>query len=264
MAFPYKKVLVVGATSGIGYALADQIAANGTKVIVSGRRSDRLQEFVQSHGSSLASSYTFDITKTSAMRAFIIIVTKDNPDLDCVILSSGVQRVLDFSKPNDLDLENFEDELMVNYTAQVHLSNHFVRLFADKTCPTALVFVSSGLGLVPLPRVPGYSASKAALHTFVLCLRKQISETHKHMSIIEIIPPMVKTELHDNQVGGQYGRKFGMPLEEFNKAAWEGLCAEKKQIPVGMTLGMCDGFEGMRQKAMENMVANVAKMQQGL
>lgn len=63
MGFPYKTVLLVGATSGIGLALAERMIENGIFVIAVGRRKDRLDAFVSKHGSDKAAASQFDITE---------------------------------------------------------------------------------------------------------------------------------------------------------------------------------------------------------
>jgi NADP-dependent 3-hydroxy acid dehydrogenase YdfG len=63
MPFAYKKVLIIGATSGIGEALAAKLVENETQVIISGRRKDNLDAFVQRHGSDKVKSKVFDIMK---------------------------------------------------------------------------------------------------------------------------------------------------------------------------------------------------------
>lgn len=62
MSWPYKKVLVIGATSGIGEALAARCVRAGSQVIVSGRREERLIDFVHQHGKEQSSVAPFDIT----------------------------------------------------------------------------------------------------------------------------------------------------------------------------------------------------------
>jgi short-subunit dehydrogenase len=61
MGFSYKKVLIVGATSGIGWALAEKLISNDVKVVVVGRRKEKLDEFVQRHGNDKASSIVFGV-----------------------------------------------------------------------------------------------------------------------------------------------------------------------------------------------------------
>ena len=62
MSFPYKTVLIIGATSGIGAAMAEKLVTEGSRVIVCGRRQDRLDQFVDKHGSDKASGIKLDIT----------------------------------------------------------------------------------------------------------------------------------------------------------------------------------------------------------
>ena len=61
MSFPYKHILIIGATAGIGRALASRLVQSGAKVTVVGRRKERLDEFVQEHGEDKANAVQFDI-----------------------------------------------------------------------------------------------------------------------------------------------------------------------------------------------------------
>lgn len=71
MTFHYKTVLVIGATSGIGLALAERMIENGSHVIAVGRRQENLDEFVQKYGEDKASSIKFDITNLAGIPAFV-------------------------------------------------------------------------------------------------------------------------------------------------------------------------------------------------
>jgi NADP-dependent 3-hydroxy acid dehydrogenase YdfG len=71
MTFPYKKVLVIGATSGIGLALAEKILINGSHVIAVGRRKDHLETLLQKHGAERVSILQFDITDLEDIPSFI-------------------------------------------------------------------------------------------------------------------------------------------------------------------------------------------------
>lgn len=63
MPFDYKKVLIIGATSGIGQALAAKVVENGTPVIVTGRRKENLDAFAKKYGSDKVRTKVFDITQ---------------------------------------------------------------------------------------------------------------------------------------------------------------------------------------------------------
>lgn len=70
MAFPYKHILLIGATSGIGKGMADHFIAQGLKVTAVGRRKERLDAFVSTHGPEKASSIVFDISSLAEIPAF--------------------------------------------------------------------------------------------------------------------------------------------------------------------------------------------------
>lgn len=71
MPFPYKKVLIIGATSGIGKALASRLVQEGSSVIVVGRRKENLEAFVHEHGKDKSTAVPFDITQLDKIPNFV-------------------------------------------------------------------------------------------------------------------------------------------------------------------------------------------------
>lgn len=264
MAPLYKKALVIGATSGIGEALATKFLDVGTSVIVSGRRQERLDAFVSAHGAgtgATAAAVAFDITRLSEIPAFAASIVKDHPDLDCVVLNSGIQRALDFAQPSSVDLATFDEELLTNYTAFVHLTTAFLphlQGVAAAGGDAHLVYVSASLGLVPtLTRTPGYNASKAALHSWITTLRQQLRDgagAARAVRVVEVFPPAVQTELHDekHQPDMVNGGDIGMPLPQYIDAMYAGLQKGDDQFAVGHAQEWLEtGFEAERQKLFE-------------
>ncbi|OCL05652.1 short-chain dehydrogenase/oxidoreductase [Glonium stellatum] len=247
--FKYKKILVIGATSGIGRAYAEKLIQDGKKVIVVGRRKENLDALVQKHGKDKAEAIEFDITLLNQIPQLALNITKAHPDLDCVLLNSGIQRAFDFSKPEEVDLSVLNTELLTNYTSFVHLTTAFLPHLQKQQNETSLIYISSGLALVPIARVPNYCATKAALHSFVLCLREQLKDGAGNVKVIEVFPPAVQTELHDekHQPDLKDGGKLGMPLDDFTEESWAGLVNGNDQIPVGIAETFFNGFETTRQ-----------------
>jgi short-subunit dehydrogenase involved in D-alanine esterification of teichoic acids len=153
MPFKYKKVLLVGATSGIGYAMAEKMLENGIKVIVVGRRKEKLDELVKKHGNEKAYPVVFDITQLNNIPQFAADVTKNHPDLDCVFLNSGIQRTFNFAKPETVNVETINEEITTNYLAYLHLTTAFLPHLQKQHNETSIVYVTSGLALIPSPRV---------------------------------------------------------------------------------------------------------------
>lgn len=267
MDFPYKKVLVLGATSGIGHALAERFIDNGIQIIAAGRREDNLRAFVQKHGDDKASYEVFDITQTDKAPEFAANVTTRHPDLDGVMISSGIQRGVDFSNPSAIDLTDFDMELKTNYIAWYHLSvaflPHLQRISKER--PSSLMFISSGIGLVPMMHIPTYCATKSALHTLVLVMREQLRKPFPDLRIIEVFPPAVQSELHDwfadaGKGSKEEARQMGMPMNEFVDTTWEKLKAGEEQPAIGGLPEMSFArFESARQ-AMFGQVAARARV----
>ncbi|MCJ1240432.1 hypothetical protein MMC14_008435 [Varicellaria rhodocarpa] len=257
MSFQYKRVLVIGATSGIGEALASRFVAEGSNVIVVGRRKEKLEEFVHKHGKDKSTAVPFDITELDKIPNFVTNITKTFSDLDCVFINSGIQRGLDFSKPNEVDLDSIQVEFTTNYLSYLALTKAFLPFLMAKEEESSIIFTTSGLALIPLIRCANYCASKAALHHWILCLREQLNESN--VKIIEIFPPAVQTELHDekHQPDIKNGGQIGMPLAQFTEEAYTALAAGEEQIPIGTSKSgfSGDGFEVKRQQAFHSMTA---------
>jgi len=250
MSLKYNKVLVLGATSGIGWALAEKIVQDGKHAIIVGRRQEKLDEFQKKHGNDKVSTFAFDITKLDEIPKFVKDVTGAHPDLDSIFLNSGIQRGFDFSKPETVDLDVLEMEFRTNYLSYMHLTTAFTPFLQKQEKETSLIYTTSGLALMPLPRCPNYCASKAALHHMILVLRHQLGNGPGNIKVIEIFPPAVQTELHDekHQPDIKDGGNIGMPLAEFTEEAWKGLVEGKEQIPVGFVGKAFDAFENKRQE----------------
>lgn len=256
MAFPYKKILVIGATAGIGAALSTRFIENGIHVIVTGRRKERLEEFVQKHGNDKAEAETLDITQLDRLPTFAREITARHPDIDAVLVNAGMQKGLDFSKPETVDLAEVDNEINTNYRAYLHITHAFLPFLQNqsKSRDVTIMYMSSGLGLLPMVHVAGYCATKAALHHFVLALREQLKTPFPRLKVIEIFPPAVQTELHDWFEDKEVGRAWGMPLDEFTDKAWEKLSAGEEQPAIGLADMAFARFESARQAMFQQIV----------
>ncbi|PMB65541.1 putative oxidoreductase DltE [Beauveria bassiana] len=253
MGFPFKTVLLVGATSGIGAGLADKLVQEGSKVIAVGRRQDRLDAFVQKHGAEKSSAIKYDVTDRNGLDAFVQRVVDENPDLDCVLLNSGMQRMIRLSKPAEVELDAFHQEINTNFTSVVNLALKFSAKLLEKQTSTALIVTGTHLSTVPSVAMPAYSCSKAALHAFIDCLRRQNQD--KSCKFIEINTPAVQTELHDYM--GDRGRSFGMPLAEFIDQVYPQLESLEEHTSVGYPVGISEddykSFVGTRQRMFDQL-----------
>ncbi|KAK0721018.1 hypothetical protein B0H67DRAFT_484230 [Lasiosphaeris hirsuta] len=230
MPFPYKTVLITGATSGIGEALAERMIASGIFVIAVGRRQDRLDALVAKHGADKVAGEAFDVADLEGMEDWAKKITTKYPTLDCLLLNAGFQRTLNFTTPSTISLPLVTSELVTNYLSPLHAITHFLpHLTALAPAPAIIILVTSGLAVIPLPRCANYCAAKAALHSMAWSLRAQLASpaspaTH-HIRVVEVMPPAVQTELHPQQADlvAEGQDKPGIPLEEYIGETWEDL-----------------------------------------
>ena len=165
MPFQYKKVLLLGATSGIGWALAAKLVENGVSVVAVGRRQERLDDFKKQYGSTgnaTVDTAAFDITKLKEIPGFAKEMFEKHPDLDCIFLNSGLQRTVNWADVESVDLDTIEMEMLTNYTSFMHLTKGFLP-YLQKAAPkpTSIIYTTSGLALVPILQCPNYCATKA-------------------------------------------------------------------------------------------------------
>ncbi|KAL0567174.1 hypothetical protein V5O48_014824 [Marasmius crinis-equi] len=217
-----KCVLVTGATSGIGRALAVAVSKlpSHPKVIGTGRRPDRLKELETVGVTPL--NLELD-TDAQTLKKSVHDVVRKQPDLDTIILNAGIQREYDFLN-TDISIENLYQEMNVNYLSILAvvagILPHFKELAAaGRQC--MVVIVTSGLAVVPAPHLCNYSASKSALHSMTMSLQSQFQGTNIHF--IEVVPPLVESELHDVEGTTEKLSKFWMPLNEYIPLTLEGL-----------------------------------------
>ena len=157
MPFHYKNVLMVGATSGIGAAMADRLIDEGSRVVAVGRRQDRLDSFVTKHGSDKASAVNYDISDSQGMDSFVkkhvdssnyfwsspanvnSRITSEYSDLDCIFLNAGTQSQIDLAQPSTFNLSAFHAEIATNFNSFVDLTVKLLPFLMDKKTETSLI-----------------------------------------------------------------------------------------------------------------------------
>jgi len=217
--------LITGGATGIGFALAESFVKLGNRVIVCGRRMDRLEDARRRLPSLIVRQC--DVSKESDRKALYDWVGEQFKDLNVLVNNAGIQRRIDLTKGTE-DLLKVEDEIDINFKAQVYLAAQFVPMLSRQQ-EAAIVNVSSGLGFVPLTVFPIYSATKAAIHSFTMSLRFQLRKTS--IKVYEVIPPTV----YDTELKGRPTEKaeWAVSSSEVAEAVVKGLGEDAFEIAVG-------------------------------
>ena len=196
-------ILITGGTTGIGLGLAQRFHADGNVVIIAGRRGELLSDITAEHPGM--DSVVMDVADPVSIRRCFATVTDKHPDLNVVVNNAGIMLSEDLTDPDHLRVA--EDTVATNLLGPIRLLAEAVPFLAGQTA-AVIINVSSGLGFVPLPITPTYSATKAAIHSYTQSLRAQLAGTG--VQVVELIPPAVQTDLMGQAASGQ-----GVPLPAF-------------------------------------------------
>ncbi|TBL81351.1 SDR family oxidoreductase [Paenibacillus thalictri] len=220
-------ILITGGSAGIGFAFAERFIAAGNKVIICGRRESALQR-AQDKVPGLITRIS-DLDIESERTALFDWVTANYPEVNVLVNNAGIQQRFHVLKADAKhNWSYFAKEMTTNIEAPLHLSMLFAPYFAAKE-EAAIINVTSGLAFTPLAIAPIYSATKAALHSFTMSLRHQLSDTS--VEVIEIAPPAVNTDL-----GGAGLHTHGEPLNAFADGIFQGLEEGKEEVGYGTSV----------------------------
>lgn len=237
MKLTQQTILITGATSGIGLALAARLYEMKNTVIISGRKQERLDEIAAQYPGM--DTFCCDLQKKESREELATRVMEKYPKLTMLINNAGLMKVNDFTA--EVPFDKIAEEITVNLMTPVHLVSLFSQ-HLQKQEQAAIINVTSGLAYTPLATVPVYCATKAALHSFTFSLRHQLRETS--VKVFEIIPPAVATDLGKND-GYEQNRSMAMKLDDFISDCIHRLENDQYELGIGMAEKLQAEREGL-------------------
>ena len=224
-------ILITGGTSGIGLAFAKKFMELDNKVIICGRRKERLDEIKKSYNK--IEIRRCDVQLKEERVSLTDWVIRNFPDTNILINNAGIQLLADLTK--EVDIERVTREIGINLVAPIHLSSLFVQHLKQKI-ESAIINISSGLAFTPLAPVHVYCATKAAVHSLSLSLRHQLRDTN--IKVFEIAPPSVDTELGSDRRKDKNATHGGMHVDEFIAEAMQYIEKDVYESAVGPAKNM--------------------------
>lgn len=190
---PRKRALILGASSGIGAALAQKLAREGYLVALVGRRLELLQKHSEqinaAAGEIVSACYAHDVHDSAAAPALFQSILQDLGGLDVMVYNSGILLPVqadEFDAAKDLEMTR------VNYEGALAWLNPAAAYF-DGLGAGQIVGVGSVAGDRGRVGAPAYNASKAALHTYLEALRNRLSR--RGVNVLTIKPGFVATDM---------------------------------------------------------------------
>ncbi|MCL6712663.1 SDR family NAD(P)-dependent oxidoreductase [Pseudomonas sp. R2.Fl] len=194
-----RTALITGATSGFGAAAVRRFAADGWRVIATGRRADRLQALVDELGSDRVHAAAFDIRDEAAMDAALAALPEAFRGIDLLINNAGL--ALGTAPAQAASLEDWRTMIATNIGSLVTLTHRLLpALLARKG---AIINISSIASTYPYPGGNAYGGTKAFVTQFSLGLRSDLHGTGVRVTSIE--PGMAETEFTLVRTHGDQG-----------------------------------------------------------
>lgn len=200
-----KRILITGASSGIGKELTEQLAAKGARLAIAARSEEKLRE-VAGQISSEIHVIPADVSKNADRIRLIDEIKRVWGGLDVLINNAGIASWAHFSNSNESILREIME---VNFFAPAHLIKLAQPMLTDGEQP-AIVNVSSMCGRKAMPGWPEYSASKYALCGLTESLRGEFARFD--IDVLLIIPGLTKSNFRE-----RFLRSEGRAKIEFEK-----------------------------------------------
>ncbi|QSX34570.1 SDR family NAD(P)-dependent oxidoreductase [Shewanella avicenniae] len=206
-----KRILITGATSGIGLQLAKDYAADGWQVFGCGRRTEALADIAN------LTAFSFDVTDKQALQTAADTIA--DASLDMVLLNAGT---CEYQQIDQFDGDSFARVINTNLIAV----GYCLQFLLPKLKPGAqLALTGSAVVHLPFSQAEAYGASKAAIHYLAQSLQRDLHS--KNISVSEIQPGFVDTPL---TARNQFAMPWLMTVEQASQRIRAGIANRKAVI----------------------------------
>ena len=193
-----KRALVPGASSGIGAAIARELATLGVDLVLTARRRDALEAVAATCKGVKVEIVTADLGEPDAARALWADATAGGP-IDILINNAGFGY---FRRFDEVDWARDAELVQLNMTSLVALARCFVDARKASTAPSYMVNIASTGAYQSVPNMALYAASKAFVRNFSEALHDEHQGTP--LSVTCICPGGTETAFHAASGGGDY------------------------------------------------------------
>jgi NAD(P)-dependent dehydrogenase (short-subunit alcohol dehydrogenase family) len=196
--FDDRVVAITGAGSGIGRALAIELARRGARLALSDIDGERLEETNRLAAATVSTTHTIDTSDRQAVEQWAADVASHHGQVNVIVNNAGVALV---APVESMELRDFEWLMGINFWGVVHGTQAFLpHLKASRE--GHVVNVSSVFGLMAIPSQSAYNASKFAVRGFTDALRIELEVEPCGVSATTIHPGGIRTNIaRDARVG---------------------------------------------------------------
>lgn len=264
MTAKWQRALVTGSSSGIGKAMATDLAARGTDLVIVARRASMLEDLARTvreeHGREVE-ILVADLISPEGLERVEARLRAEQAPVDLLVNNAGFGTFGAFHK---LPIAREEEELRLNVLAVMRLSHAALEVMIPRK-RGGILNVSSSAGFQAMPYSATYCSTKAFVNSFSECLHEEARPHGVHVSVL--CPEYVRTEFQDvAEVAVSVIPKFAwLPVERVAKL---GLDAVTRNQAVAITGGMYRFGIGLNRvlprSTVRGMAGRVASRRMGL
>lgn len=201
-----KTILITGATSGFGRASAEKFGANGWKLILCGRRLERLQELQKKLGQKVPVHIaSFDVREREAARNMVESIPEEFSDIDVLLNNAGL--ALGLNPSHQTDLDDWENMVDTNIKGLMYMTRFVLPGMVERK-KGHVINLGSIAGNWPYPGGNTYGASKAFVKQFSHNLRCDVHGSGVRVTNIE--PGLAETEFSVVRFNGDAEKAAGV------------------------------------------------------
>jgi short-subunit dehydrogenase len=233
--------VITGAASGIGRALAVDLAKMGAQLALADVNAAGLEETRALLRNAIARTYTVDVSKAPAVEAFAQAVQRDFNRASLLINNAGVALMGTLA---EVSLEDMQWLIGINFWGVVHGCKFFTPLLQREN-DAHIVNLSSIFGLIGPPGQTAYAASKFAVHGFSQSLREELRATSS-IKVTSVHPAGIATPIANRARAGsgvtpaarqeaeEYFKKVALITpEEASQVIINGILGNKNRVLIG-------------------------------
>lgn len=178
------RILVFGASGGLGGPIVEQLAKAGARLTVSGRSIESDHHTVNA-----------DLTLPDSARSVVAEAVEHHGGLDGIVIAAGV---VAFGPVTDVDDDTVDELLLLNYLAPLRVLREALTTLDQGGF---VLNISAVVADKPMPNMGAYSASKAAVTTLLKSVRTEARKSK--IRIVDVRPPHTETGLATRPIAGQ-------------------------------------------------------------
>jgi uncharacterized protein len=226
-----KWALITGASAGIGVALAEELAAGGTHLVLTARRLDRLQEVAGSLGKKhgiQAQVFAADLANREAPQQIYDFTRQKGLRIDLLINNAGFGQ---YGELQQVETQRLVDMVEVNCTAVVHLTRLFLTDMVASKSGDILILASTA-AFQAVPYISTYAATKA----FDLLFAEGLAEEMKPhgIRVCALCPGSTESEFHAVAQQEQFTAKQQEPADKVARTGLEALREGRSYVISGL------------------------------